>query len=112
MSDQTQEEIDLWATRARDTGAEAAIGSYADEWRRRADRVLAELASSGRTFTAEDIRHRAGDPSSPGALGALLLGASRAGMIRLEGITRSTRLQRHAGLVRVWVGSQVREVLP
>jgi hypothetical protein len=75
-----------------------------DPWPDQADRAIAHLARMGRTFTAEDVRELAGDPDRPNAMGVRLLAAAKAGRIRQIGVERSSRPERHAGLVIVWQG--------
>lgn len=100
---------DLFADLARDTGAQAALASspYAAEWRERAEAEIRRLASSGRRFTSDDVRAAVGDPPTDNAMGAVILAASRARLIREAGLAKSSRISRHSGAIRAWVGAHV-----
>jgi len=86
----------------QEAGAQAALWDL--EWKADAEAALEELAESGAVFTAEDIRARVGPPPSDGALGAILLIASRSGRIRSVGFALAHRTERHGGILRQWVG--------
>jgi hypothetical protein len=59
-------QLEIFADRARDTGAEASVRDPADiEWAERATAVVEHLADAGVEFTADDVRGRAGEPPSP-----------------------------------------------
>ena len=73
-------------------------------WVHKADLVIRLLAHKRVPFTAEDVRHAAGDPTHPNAMGARLNAAARKGIIECTGITTATRADRHASVLRVWVG--------
>ena len=92
------------AERARDHGTEAALDS-AGLWRDLARGAIAYLAASGLTFTADDVRRRAGEPPTDNALGAVLLAASKRREIVTVGFDRSKRLTRRGGMARVWKGT-------
>jgi hypothetical protein len=74
-------------------------------WIELADTVIARLASYGEPFSAEDVRRWAGDPVHPNAVGARFNAAARRGLIVPAGITKATRPDRHASLLRLWVGA-------
>ena len=78
-------------------------------WNVAADRAMGYLASSGREFTADDLRRlldQAGDPTTPNAYGGLLMTWSRRGAIRKTGYRCSTQPKRHGGVNAVWVGAK------
>lgn len=98
-----QDELDLWATNARDAGIERAYGRD-PIWNEKALEELRRLARSGLEFSAEDIRDRVGDPDSSGSLGGLFQRARHAGLIEFVGYRRARRIQRHAGVIGIWRG--------
>ena len=83
--------------------AETAEAIHGD-WVKRADLAIRLFASGGQPFTAEDVRRHVGDPVHPNAMGARLNAAARKGIIECTGITTATRADRHASVLRVWVG--------
>ena len=97
----------------RDQGTALVWDHTPDEWREDALDAIAALALSGRRFTAEDVRHRVGDPPHPNAMGAALLTMSKRKVIVRTGTTRSpARPERHANQLAEWVGAEgVREEL-
>lgn len=58
----------------------------------------------GWEFTAADVRWRAGDEPSPGAMGAAFRVAAQAKTIRFLRFQRSRRITRHGGTEGVWRG--------
>lgn len=96
-------QLDLWAARARDAGAEGSL--RADPvWADHAMTLLESFAGSGVSFTADDLREIVGAGPSPGALGAVFLRAAKRGRIRRIGLGRSRRLSRKGAVVSRWVG--------
>lgn len=96
-------DLELFADRARDAGAEGALRDPADvEWAESATKIVEHLAAAGVEFTADDVRRRAGEPPSPAAVGAVLLAAARRRLIERVGFRRSRRIQRRSGYVTVW----------
>jgi Transcription factor WhiB len=89
---------------AREAGEQAAL-SFAREWSEIAWDELVDLARSRADFTAYDLVDRAGAPTSPGAVGAVIRQASRQGLIEAVGYTTSRRISRHNGLHRIWRGT-------
>lgn len=87
----------------RDVGAQAAL-NFDGDWRTDAARAIRELARSRQVFTAEDVRARAGDPTSPSAMGCALLTAAAEGTIEAVGFKKAARIQRHGAWVRTWKG--------
>ena len=75
-------------------------------WRTKADRVIDELAATGRPFTAEAVRARlADDAITPAAFGSRFTAAARRGAIRKTGhYIRAQRASRNAGVLAEWVG--------
>lgn len=68
---------------------------------------------AGEPFTADDVRHLAGNPEAhhPNVLPALFAQAAQRGRIRQVGHPiRATRRSRHGGLVRRW--QAVRAAIP
>lgn len=76
-------------------------------WHTAADRAMAYLTSTGREFTADDLRRlldQAGEPPTPNAYGGLMMTWSRRGLIRKTGFTNSTQPKRNGGVNAIWVG--------
>jgi len=91
----------------RDVGAAAAgINSpLAEHWRSRATDWLLVLAGwEDHVFSSDDLVEIVGTPPVPNMLGALFLGARRAGLIDPVGYTQSTRPAAHARTIRTWKG--------
>lgn len=92
--------------RRRDEAVAVARAATHTGWRLVVDRVIEDLARSGRPFTAEDVRARSGDPlgSSPAAMGAAFSAAHRAGLIVPVGFDVAKRPEAHCRPIRVWQG--------
>jgi hypothetical protein len=88
----------------RDAGIAAVLASTDLEWRVAAERQLEDLARSGERFTSEDLTRVVGVPPSPNAVGAVVNGAARRGLIRPVGFTNATRPSQHSATLRVWEG--------
>lgn len=89
----------------RDRGAAVADENAGQDWRSVADRAIDHLASTGRPFTADDVRALGvPDPSSPRAWGARFLAASKQGRIERVGYAPSRRASVHAHPIAVWKG--------
>lgn len=96
--------LDLAAAMA---GAEQADANADSWWRDGALRAVEHLASTGREFTADDLRDLGvPEPDNSARWGALFLAAARAGTVVCVGARRSTRGPRHGSLVRVWRGKE------
>lgn len=95
------------ARRRRDDGMRAASQNTVVGWKGLAERAIRELADSGRTFTAEDVRERAGRPlgSHDNALGAAVGAAARAGLIECVGYRQAERPEAHGRILRAWRGT-------
>jgi hypothetical protein len=93
--------------RRRDDAVRAVSLNTHPAWKLAAERVVRELAATGREFTAETVRERTGHPlaSHPNALGALLGAAARRGEIVAVGFVQATRPEAHARILRVWKGT-------
>jgi hypothetical protein len=103
----TAEELTLWSALARDHGVmRSTVDPESRAWQDRADQALEQLAASGESFTASDLRRLVGDPENSACVGAVFLRASRACLIRCIGVQASSRIQRHAGLERIWEGTK------
>lgn len=74
------------------------------EWIYRAICRLRYLARSGDTFTSEDVTVAVGQPSSSGAVGALMNTAARQGWIVRVGFEKAVRDNQHAALITQWHG--------
>lgn len=85
----------------RRTGEQAAL-SFDRDWSDEALETLERLAADGIEFTADHLIELVGEPASPNAIGAVFGKASRAGLIRMVGVSTSRRISRHGGLQRVW----------
>lgn len=77
------------------------------DWKAAARDAIRRVARRGELFTSDDVweaLEAAGmpPPAEPRALGALMLGASRAGLIAPAGYTPSRRPGTHAHPVRLW----------
>ena len=92
--------------RARRDDGVARADRLADAgWKAEADRIIGELAATGRDFCADDL-HDAGLSTAinSSAVGGRLLAAARARIIVKVGYTTSTRPGRRAGATAVWRG--------
>ena len=89
----------------RDDGVRRADHQADAGWKAEADRVIVELAATGRDWTADEL-HDAGLSTAinSGAYGGRILAAARAGLIRKVGYTTSARPGRRAGATAVWRG--------
>lgn len=89
-----------------DVGADLARHAVHTSWRLAADGAIADLAASGRRFTAEDVRERVGVMTGrESALSAAFRVAARRGEIVLVGFVEATRPEAHGRALRVWVGA-------
>ena len=82
------------------------LGADGTPWERAAWTKLLELASSGRKFTAEDLRAEAGDPPIDNMIGALFGTASRSGLIADIGTVTPVRTERHGNKLTLWIGAR------
>lgn len=87
-------------------GADLANENAEDHWRAEAMTTIEFLASTGREFTADEVRQAVGEPDVANRWGGVFLAARRAGLIVPTGQVRpSGTVSRHASLVRVWRGA-------
>lgn len=90
----------------RDEGVRVADENADDFWKATADQAIDHLASTGRPFTADDVRDLGvPDPTSPRAWGARFLTASRQGRIVRVGYVPSRRASVHAHPIAQWRGA-------
>jgi len=98
-------ELEELIERTKDAGAQAALFDPAsEEWAEGALDAIRYFARAGRTFTADDVRNRVGDPPAPGAVGAVFRQASKARLIRPAGWTVTDRVVGHGRDLRQWEG--------
>lgn len=93
-------------------GATNAELSLHTGWRLWAETALAQLAATGRSFTADDLRAIVGDPPDGehvNGIGGMFLRASRDGSIEFVGYKTSTRPEARGRPVRVWRGATCRD---
>lgn len=105
MTDQA--ELDFSGEALRDAGIARVLDHTPESWKNAALEAITSLATSGRGFTAEDVREIAGDP--PGhynAMGAAVRAAATRGLIRKVGFTKATRASLHATELALWVGTR------
>jgi alpha/beta superfamily hydrolase len=93
----------------RDQGQARAL-TAAEEWAEAARACIEWLADQGQPFTSEDVVALIGlpDPSATGsnrnnAVGAVIAGAARRGVIRRVGYRNANRELLHAAVVAEWV---------
>lgn len=93
-------------------GMEAAYRHSPTEYKRAARERLSYLIQTYGTFTSDDVvnhLNRIGVVGNHSALGAMIKGAERAGLISATGDYRtSNRASRHKQAVRVWKSNLVR----
>lgn len=95
------------ARQRRDHGAQFAEWSLDSRWRLACEHAIADLAASGREFTADDVTDRIGPAlgSATGGMGAMFRKMVTAGVIQPVGYRQSRRAERHGSVVRVWRGA-------
>ena len=94
------------------TGHPAEAAYYAQiaahhTWHTAAEAAMKYLATSGREFTAADLRDRLQDcdqPTTPNAIGGLFMAWSRQNLIRKVGAGQSRAVKRNGGHRYVWQG--------
>lgn len=92
-------------------GMANALVASPDEWRALARETVEWLAERGEPFTSEDLTRYVGLPNPDAteanrnnAVGAIISGAARRGLIRRVGIENARRAPSHAAALGVWVG--------
>lgn len=89
----------------RDQGVQRADNAADPTWKQQVDAAIAQLAASGRLFTADDVRALGvPEPASPQAWGARMLATSRSRRIVRVGYRPSMRPSVHAHPIAVWQG--------
>lgn len=76
-------------------------------WSDGAMRAVQALASTGRVFSADDVRddpYNLPDPPHPSQWGALFSAAASAGLIEHAGFATSRNPTRRGGVLRTWRG--------
>ena len=78
-----------------------------DNWQADAEAAVLMLAASGLAFDADTVR-AAGvpEPRSANRWGALFVSLRKTGYITPIDTVQSARRQRHAGLNRLWIGTE------
>ena len=94
----------------RDEGIAKVDANAHEKWKAAAWDVLLGFVRSGRPFMGEDVHRECeersiGEPHSPKAWGALIMKASRAGIICRHGWAQTKRRSNHAHTYSIWVGS-------
>lgn len=94
------------AERARDEALSRVEANADREWKAQAKQAVLWLAHHRREFTSDDVWRLLDGRAvthEPRALGAVLLGMARAGVIRkTDRVVNSTRAECHARPVAVW----------
>lgn len=85
------------------SGAPALV---AEVWKAKARDCIANMATEGRTFSADDVTECVGPPPVPAMLGAVFLAASRRKVIQPEGYVTASRPSAHGRPQRTWTGAQ------
>ena len=101
------------ASEAATAGMEQAYRNSTTDYKRAARERLSYLIQEYNKFTSDDIinhLNRIGIVGNHSALGAMIKGAERAGLIKATGEYReSSRPERHKAPVRVWKSNLVKE---
>lgn len=110
MANEIQTEIDFQqGTQLKESGQSKALSSLDPAYRYEFDKVLAAYIREGLMFTADDIVEIIGLPSSGknknNAVGALIAGAAREGLIKKIGYTTAKRKQSHSRIICRWIGA-------
>lgn len=85
----------------RKAEGQAAVAAAASEWTIRGRHWLRWLVS-GQELVSEDVTAELGQPTSSGAVGALMTWAARQGLIVKVGRTQARRRNQHAAELTVW----------
>lgn len=90
----------------RDAGVSSVNKNTPEEWKAACRLAIARLASTGETFTAEDVRKQIGDPPNhANAMGAQFIGAAKEGIIQKVGYAQPMRPSSHARCIASWRGT-------
>src|SRR3954469_13500565 len=90
---------------ARNEGMNRAEAGASEEWKSEAREIAVKIAKGQAELTSDDI-WKAGlrEPQEPRALGPVMSGLARDGMIRKSGrFIKTTRVSRHATDIAVWI---------
>ena len=101
------QQLDL-ALRERELGMELVL-ERRSEYREKVEHAIAWLAEDGQEFDSDTVRTMVGDPPrgvSSNTVGALFNAASKAGLIRAVGFTRSVRIIGHGNRTFLWKGAR------
>jgi hypothetical protein len=89
----------------KEAGIRTVTSNTPEGYREAFDRVLDELASTGLEFTSEDVTSVVGQPPNhPNAVGAMINGAAKRGVIRKCGYRQAKRPNQHATVIAIWAG--------
>ena len=98
--------------RRKHEGMQRAEDAALTEWKQDFDSHLTALAERGYRFTADDVVARSGLPSggiaqnANNAVGAMMNGAARRGLIRKTGrYVKGRRASSHSRMIAEWVGA-------
>jgi hypothetical protein len=92
----------------RQEGMASARQNADVDWRKQVEDAVIWLAGTKAPFTADDVRKQVGDPPTGthyNAMGAIIAGLAKAGIIHPIGYTKSARVVGHSNLVRRWMGT-------
>lgn len=93
----------------RDKGVAKVLSAADLKWQSDVLYIIDQFAKKGKAFTAEDVRQAAENcglpqPHHPNAWGGMLITAARRKTIKRTGnFRRSSRPDRHAGLLTEWI---------
>lgn len=94
------------ATAARDAALAIVEAAAPGVWLDLARHTIRTLAATGEPFTSDAVWERIGQPPEPRALGAVMRGLARDGVIVSTGTYHpSQRVQNHCRPVAVWRGA-------
>jgi hypothetical protein len=100
----------LEGDRLKDAGMAQAIAAV-PTWSQLARAVIEQLADRGTPFTSEDVTRIVKLPrgivrqNRNNAVGAVMAGAARRGIIRQIGTTKASRSSQHSAVIGVWIGT-------
>lgn len=90
----------------RDEGIARVTNNTPEAYQDRFLQELNRLVREGYQFTSEDITATIGmPPNHPNAVGAILNGATKSGLIRRVGYVQSVRPRSHAAVISLWEGA-------
>ncbi len=77
------------------------------EYRDKVNQAIWKLVCMGVRFTAEDVREFSGEPPHQNALGGLIFGAVKAGIIERVDWAKAKRRASHARNIQVYKGTRL-----